>query len=276
VINSWRSRGATTDQVTLPLTAGKHTLRVDYFNAGTGRAMKLEWGGAVNRAVIPTVQFEPLPLPPEDGVFWTTGEWQGRTVNAQRLGYHTTNANNAITIASAGGDMAGSVENFHYVWQNISGDFIFDTKVDMDLDPLRPGGKAMLMVRSALSAGSPFLAVCAISTNQNGRFNIKHRIPPETNVSDALTAWQDPSALGLETFHLRIKRVKDTFSFAYSLSGSSWTPLDYEYTGGAFGKDIHIGMAVCADIQSSQQMFQTATFSEISLKKLNGTVLLLK
>ena len=280
VINAWRGRGSTTDQVTLPLKAGKHTLRMDYFNGGGGRAMKLEWGGAVERTVIPTVQFEPLPPPPEDGVFRTTGEWQGRTFNAQILGHHTLNPDGSITIGSSGGDLSGGSENHHYVWQTLHGDFTFEAQVDMDIDPLRSDGKAMLMVRNALPAGSPFLALCAISAPSGtppGKFNVKHRIPPATNVSDAFNFWTGPD---LPSFHLRVKRLKGTFSFAYreTAPGSPWVTIHtFEDTDNTFGKDLYAGLAVCAPTQGSQNMFQTATFSNIRFTRLGtGSLIILK
>ena len=277
VINAWRLRGATMDQATVPLTKGEHLFRIDYFQEGGGKAMKLEWGGALDRAVIPTTQLLPLDLPDNEDVFVTTGEWQGRTFGTGRLGYHTTNANGSVTIGGVGGDLHGGGENFYYAWQTINGDFIFDAKVDIDRDPNRLEGKAMLIVRDALSYGSPLFAVCGITTNQNGKFNIKQRVPPETEISDGLPQWTGPF---LDTFHLRIKRLKGTFSFAYrDASGfaAPWEPLhEFQDTDNLFSRDLYIGMAVCAPFQSSQKMFQTATFSEISIKKLNGTILILK
>ena len=279
IINSWAPRGATTDQVTLSLTGGVYTVRADYFNGGTARAMKLEWGGAVSRTVIPSVQFEPLPLPSEDGVFWTTGEWSGRTVTSTRLGYHTQGPDGSITIRAAGGDINGTAENYYYACQPVSGDFIFDAKVNLPIMPGRPGAKAMLMVREALPSGSPFLAVSCIATNLNGKFIVKQRIPPVANITDALPTWQDPSSIPLETFYLRVKRTKGVFTFLHSPTGASWTPLDYEYTDSdeVFSRNVYVGMAVCDPVDTTPlSMFQTATFSKISLKKLNGTILLLK
>ena len=276
VINSWYTRGATTDQVTLHLTEGPHPIRIDYFQGGGGKAMKLEWASAtISRAVIPTLQLEPLPLPADEDVFLKTGEWSGRTFGTGRLGHHTMDGNGDITLHSAGGDMSGANENFYYAWQNVSGDFIFEAKAEMDIDPDRRDGKAMLMVRDSLAAGSPLLAACAISAHASGRFTVKHRIPPETTISD-LSDWDGPSA---NPFYLRVKRSKDVFTLAYrdAAPGSPWVQM-HEFTdaGNAFSNDIYIGMAVCAPVGSSQKMFQTATFSDISIRKVTGTILMIK
>jgi len=283
VINNWISRGAATDQATVPLTAGEHLLRVDYFQGGGVKAMKLEWGGALPRTLIPTTQLLPLPLPAEDGVFQTTGEWQGRTFNnnttTARLGNHTRDANDSsITINYTGGDMDGSNENFHYVWQPVRGDFAFEAKVDMDIDPLRPNGKAMLMVRNALPVGSPFLSVFGIaSTGTPGRFSVKQRIPPETLISDA----HPLDGPFINPFYLRVKRVKGTFFFAYREATGlpePWVPLhEVADTGNAFNRNLCVGMAVCGLPQTSPKMFQAATFSDIRLTRLDtGTLILLK
>jgi len=280
VINRWVTRSAATDQATLALTGGVHRIRVDYFQGGGGKVMKLEWKwGALDRAVIPTLQLTPLPLPAGEDVFLQTGPWQGRTINAQRLGFHTLNPDGSLTVGSTGGDMWAANENYHYVWQTIHGDFLFEAKVDEDIDLLRTSGKGILMVRNAIPGGSPFLAATAACTPWNGatgKFTVKQRLPPDPAVTEPLL-WTGP---WINPCHLRIKRAGNVFTFAYrdAAPGSPWVELHtFADTGGIFAKDLYAGVAVSANVDSSPNMFQTVTFSEIILKRINtGTVLMIR
>ncbi|MCL1921393.1 MAG: discoidin domain-containing protein [Kiritimatiellaeota bacterium] len=281
LINNWRTRGATTDEATTHLTAGEHTLRIDYFQEGGGKAMKLEWGGAVDRALIPATQLLPLPPPPNEGVFTETPPWQGRTFRAQRLGWHTLAPDGTLTVASAASELGGNTESFHFVWQRLPlHEFVFEATVEMDISPSFNTGKAFLMLRNELSCGSPFLALSTIATSNDGGFNVKQRLEPDANIGDAFR-WSGPL---LNPARLRIKRTKGVFSFAYRADDASpWAPLlddsnepySFDDTAGIFGSDLYIGFGVCAP-GTPAQMFQTATFSDITLKKLGGTVLLLK
>jgi len=277
IINHWFTRGAATDQATVHLTAGEHLFRMDYFQEGGGRAMILEWGGAVDRCVIPTAQLVPHPLPANEDVFIQTGAWTGRTFGAGRLGFHTLNPDGSVTLHHADSEIGGGNERFHYVWQTVRGDFSFEAQVDQDRDLLRNDGKALLMVRNDLPRGNPFLAISTITTNENGRFNVKQRLEPNTNITDALAQWTGPF---LNPCHLRVKRVKSTFTFDYRETdpGSPWVTIHtFEDTEGIFKRDLYAGLAVCAPTQGSQKMFQTATFSDIRFTRLNtGSLIILK
>ena len=277
LINKWASRAAATDEVTLHLTAGQHPLRMDYFNVTGGKTMKLEWGGAVNRAVIPASQLIPATPPANEGVFLQTDEWLGRSFGAQRLGYHTLNPDGSITIHGGGSDIWLAQESYHYVWQTIRGDFIFESTVDIVQDPLRKDSKALLMIRNALPGGSPFLALSAMSASSIGKFFVRQRLTPGASIGDAYS-WAGPD---MGSFRMRIKREKNVFTFSYRDAAdpnATWASFPaFEDSGDVFNKDLYIGVGVCGQVQTtSQQMFQTVTFSDISIKKLNGTLLMIR
>ncbi|MCL1920563.1 MAG: discoidin domain-containing protein [Kiritimatiellaeota bacterium] len=276
LINNWVHRAATTDAVTLRLAAGEHTIRMDYFDSGGDKAAKLEWGGAVAQMPIPAAQLIPLDLPPGEDVFVAAGDWQGRTFGTGRLGFHTLHPDGSLTLGHAGGDLSGTGENHHYAWQSIRGDFLFEAKVHLDILPGGNSGKALLMVRNDLPGGSPFLAAASITSATLGRFNVKQRLAPGINITDGTTwAGPDPSP---NPFHLRVSRKKDTFTFAYrDAQGGGWVAYHtFEDTEKVFPHALYAGLSVCAPDGGTQAMFQTATFSEISLKSLNGTVLMVR
>ncbi|MCL2105083.1 MAG: PA14 domain-containing protein, partial [Kiritimatiellaeota bacterium] len=271
VLNRWYYTSAT-EQVTVHLTAGEHPLRLDYFQAGGGKGMKLEWGGPVERAVIPASQLLPDPLPPNEDVFTQTGDWLGRTFGGRRLGYHTLNPDGSITLGFADGDIFSTAEQYHYVWQTIRGDFIFEAKADMDIDPLRPLAKAVLMVRNDLSGGSPLIAFCHAPQNAQC---IVDRLVPGAEIDFQIPWTGEPPGNPL---HLRIKRVKDVFTCAYRAPGSAaWVEYPaFTDSGGVFERELYIGMAITSVLGNSPKMLQDVTFSEMKFTRLNGTMLMIR
>ncbi|MCL2105312.1 MAG: hypothetical protein FWH21_09775, partial [Kiritimatiellaeota bacterium] len=176
---------------------------------------------------------------------------------------------------AVGADLAGGQEGYHFLWQKIRGDFIFEAKVEMDIDPLRPDGKAMLMCRNELPTRAPFLALVCAAYTPEGRLNVKFRTQQNANVSDVFQPWIEQ--LG-NPCHLRIKRAKGVFEFFYRNPGETgWTPLHtFLDTEAVFAQDLYVGVAVTSPIGASLRPLQEATFSDITLKKLNGTVILLR
>ena len=43
VINAWRDQAPTTYQATVPLTAGTHEVRVEYYERGGGAVAEVRW-----------------------------------------------------------------------------------------------------------------------------------------------------------------------------------------------------------------------------------------
>ena len=277
VINRWFTGGVTTHTATLPLTAGEHDIRLDYFqDVGVSyKTLKLEWGGAVDRCVIPAAQLIPAPLPAGEGVFTQTGPWSGRTFGGGRLGFSTMNPDGSITLGHAEGDFWQNEERYHYIWQTIHGDFIFEAKADMDIDPLRKSGKAHLMIRNDLPGGAPFFALSAGSAPVTGKFNVKQRLTQGASITDALPAWTGPY---LNPVHLQVKRSGGVFTLSYrDPSSAFWVPLHTFADTGVFAKDLYVGMAVSAPTSTSAKMFQTVDFSDITLRRLNiGTMLMVR
>ena len=101
------------------------------------------------------------------------------------------------------------------------------------------------------------------------------RVVQGANISYAIP-W--PNGYPGNPAHLRIKRLKGEVTFAYRDPASTEWVTYYTFAdeSNVFAKDLYLGFAVSAAINSSENMFQTATFSEIALKKLSGTILMLK
>ncbi|MDD2600160.1 MAG: PA14 domain-containing protein [Kiritimatiellae bacterium] len=250
------------------LSAGLHTIQIDYYNLGGPKHISLAWSGAVMREIIPATQLFPQELPSAD-----IGVWRGRTFSAPRLGGHLYNADtDAIEVYSYGKDLTGALEGMHYLYQKVEGSFIFEADVDGELDPLCTSAKSMIMVRAALPIGSPMVAPAFMF---NGKVGCKARLAAGANIVDAVTpAWIEGAT---RPTRLRIKRVGRNFQSWYKTTGGNWKTLySFEDLAGAFGDEAYVGMAVCAPPTETKKMLQKGTFKNINLWLGSGSLILIR
>lgn len=264
VINEWFVRSAVSSN-TVTLAAGQHDIRLDYYQATGSAAVRLEWGGPVLRAVIPLTQ-----LVPGGAVSESDGPWTGRTFNTPKLGAQVySTSNDAIAVYSAGLDLSGAVDGHHFVWQRVGGSFLIEAKINQTVDPNSLSAKALLMARNSLATGSPFIAPARMATGQLG---CKGRTTSGGSIADMLSpAWQlAPS----NPCWLRLQRVGNTFTAQYKNSGGDWaTFFTFVDTNGVFSPSMVVGLSVTSPTYSTAYPLQSATFSEIRLAPLYGTII---
>ncbi len=268
VINDWVGHTASISTGTVALAAGQHDIRVDYFQQTAGGSMRLEWDGAVTRGVIPASQFIPGDLASDN-----IGAWQGRTFNTPKLGCHSYDStNDAITVSSAGLDLSGAVDGHHFVWQQMGGSFLIEAKVYQTVDPLSLSAKALLMARNNIATGSPFLAPTRMATGQLG---CKGRTTAGGSIADMMSpAWQGAPT---NPCWMRLKRVGNTFTALYKNSGGDWTTFyTFVDSNAVFNASMVVGLSVTSPTYSAAYPLQSATFSEIRLTRLYGTLLRVK
>ncbi len=270
VINWWDGP-ATPPEYTgsVNLTAGEHTIQLDYYNQTGEKFIKLEWGGAVVREVVPASQLIPLDMPSAD-----IGGWTGRTFGATRLGRHLFNAGDgSIDVYSYGKDLSGTTEGMHYLYQKISGSFILEADVDGELDPASTSAKSMIMVRSALPVGAALIAPAYMF---NASIGCKARLTSGAAIFDAAIGgpWITGAA---HPTRLRLKRLGSHFTAWYKSTGGEWIELyAVEDSAGSFGKEVYAGVAVCAPPTATAKPLQRGIFSNISLRPAGGLLILLK
>jgi len=230
--------------------------------------MRLEWDGAVTRGVIPASQFIPDNLASD-----SFGAWQGRTFNTPKLGFHSYDSTNAsITVASAGLDLSGSTDGHHFVWQQVGGPFLLEAKVFQTADPLSLSAKALLMARNSIATGSPFLAPARMATGQLG---CKGRTAAGSGIADMMSpAWQGAPT---NPCWMRLKRVGNTFTGQYKNSGGAWTTFyTFVDSNAVFNASMAVGLSVTSPTSSAAYPLQSATFSEIRITPLYGTLMSLR
>jgi regulation of enolase protein 1 (concanavalin A-like superfamily) len=183
----------------------------------------------------------------------------------------------AITIGSCAGDLWWQTDTGHYVWQPVKGDFLLEAKVDLHEDPLRGDAKVLLAIRDSMVSNQSlmFTAVQMIRDNAS-TLNVLQRVVPGAGIVDS-----DPWVSGVgNPCYLRVKRKGGVLFAEYREDTlSPWTLIhSYDDSGGpAFARELYVCLGVTAPVQNSPKMLQTATFSDISLRRLDtGTVIMVR
>lgn len=268
LINDWNTRSATSANA-IALTAGEHAIRLDYYQSAGSAAIKLEWAGPVLRAVIPSTQLLPGEVATEQ-----FGAWKGRTFNTPKLGAQVySTSNDAITVYSAGLDLSGLTDGHHLVWQPMEGSFHFEAKIYQLINTNAFSTKALLMARNTLATGSPLIAPARMATGQLG---CKGRLAAGNNIADMLSpAWQYTPA---NPFWMLLTRRGNTFTAAFkNASTNAWTTFyTFVDTNQVFTSSMIVGLSVTSPNAPSNAPFPNATFSDIRLFHLTGSILLLK
>lgn len=82
--------------------------------------------------------------------------WDGMDIGGPNPAGGATEAQGTFTLTAAGGDISGRSDQFHYIYQSITGDFALVARVT---NGTGQDEKAGLMVRDALAATSNDVAI---------------------------------------------------------------------------------------------------------------------
>ena len=119
------------------------------------------------------------------------------------------------TVSGGGGDVWGTADSFHYVWQALSGDGTISADV-VSQTPSDPWAKAGVMMRASADPGAPFYA--AFVTPGNG-------IVVQARLTPGAAATQVAQLTGLVPVYLQVTRSGSTLTAATSTDGLGWTPV---------------------------------------------------
>ena len=142
----------------------------------------------------------------------------------------------SFAVAGAGEYKNSGVDNFHFAYTNVTGDF--DYRVRMrSFTQSNPYAKAGLMARATLAPDSAFAATLATPTLNGAFFEYRSSMG-----SLALATENFP--VNYPEMWLRLKRVNTQFTGYGSYDGITWQQLgsgSLSVTGA-----IYFGMAVCS------------------------------
>jgi endo-1,4-beta-D-glucanase Y/Tol biopolymer transport system component len=143
-------------------------------------------------------------------------------------------ATQSYTVRSSGANMWLGNDEFHFVWRPISGDFILQARAEFLGAGVDPHRKMGLMVRSSLNPGAPHVNV---SRHGDGLTSLQFRRGDGADTEEIRSELNGPDVLQLE-------RRGDTYTMSVARFGSTYATK--ELTGVTLGKDVYVGIYVCA------------------------------
>ncbi|MEY9967468.1 outer membrane protein assembly factor BamB [Streptacidiphilus sp. MAP12-16] len=160
--------------------------------------------GAPTSSLQPAVSANPCP-----------SGWSCQDVGNPALVGDQTLTGGSWTVKGAGGDIWGNGDQFHYVWQPVTGDSTVSAQVTSQSNT-NASAKAGVMLRGGTDAGAAYYA--AFVTPGNG-IQVQYR--DTAGGSSAQIA--NPS--GAAPAYLRIARSGTSFTAYTSADGSAWTAV---------------------------------------------------
>jgi regulation of enolase protein 1 (concanavalin A-like superfamily) len=188
---SWTTVGSTTVTLTDPVTIG---LFVSSHNSGAVSTVTLD---SVNVSAAST---PPLPVP------WSDGDIGGATPAGS-----ASFANNVFTVNGGGNDIWGSLDQFNYGSQTLTGNGTITARVTSQTNT-DPWAKAGVMIKQSTAAGSNY-ALLAV-TPGNG---IAFQYGFSTSIGGG--SYSFPNAW------LRVIRNSNTVTAFTSANGATWTQV---------------------------------------------------
>ena len=144
------------------------------------------------------------------------------------------------TILGCGGDIAGTIDEFHLAGKNLKGDGSVTARID-SVEDVHPQTKAGVMIRASLGPRSQFAAVY-VTPDSGVTFRARAQAADPVG-HDGQMATVEQNALHTPVW-LRIDRKGDQFSAFYSSDGVTWTKLAWSPQTVPMPETVCIGLAV--------------------------------
>ncbi|MFT4308045.1 MAG: choice-of-anchor Q domain-containing protein [Candidatus Woesearchaeota archaeon] len=187
----------------------------------------------------------PLPTP-----------WTNTDVGGPSLEGSATYDQGIFTINASGSDIFGTQDEFHYAYQEVSGDFSIRARINSILET-HGSAKASLMIRESLDAGSRHAHLRVNPPRSDGvRVGFQYRSEYEGSTVNGIrvTGYEFP-------LYLRLDRSGNTISGFVSTDGSEWTHV--ETLALATEDNVLVGLAATShDVEATT----TARFSDVMLE----------
>lgn len=180
----------------------------------------------------------------------TTSSWIGQDVGSPSVAGSHSESSGTHTIAG-GGDLKGSDDRFHFVYQESQGDCEILARV-ATLTGTDPDAAAGVMIRDNLNSNCQMATM--LLTNTSNAAKARRRTTVSGSTDDTTVAVSVPE-------WVKVNRTGNTFKFYHSGNGTSWT-LDQTVTI-SMGTNTYIGLAVTSDTST----LATGTFDNVTVTK---------
>jgi hypothetical protein len=181
------------------------------------------------------------------------------------VGSYTYNvATSTFTVTGNGVGIAGTADEFHYVYKKLTGTDTADiiAKV-LSIDSINQEAKAGVMIRDSLDADSTNAFMCL---TQNGRMSFQARTEYKGSTLDATG---NANTITLP-YWVRLLREFNAFTAYYSTDGTNWVRLPTEDYNAEFpnpqgvpmADPVYIGLAFTSGVNG---IFGEAVFSNVQV-----------
>src|SRR5438876_4150381 len=182
--------------------------------------------------------------------------WLAQDIGAPSPAGSSTLNSGTFTVTASGTDIWSTSDQFHFVYQQMSGDGEVIARVD-SLGPTNSWAKAGVMFRSSLSANAATV-LAALTANPSVHF--QHRpASGQYSVQDGSAAVSGPR-------WVRLVRAGDTITAYQGIDGSTWTKINSITL--SLGSSIYVGVAVTSH---SPGVITTATLSNVTITNGGST-----
>jgi regulation of enolase protein 1 (concanavalin A-like superfamily) len=176
--------------------------------------------------------------------------WGSQEVGSVAAAGSASYANGTFTVNASGADIWGTADEFHYVYQQLSGNGVITARV-ASLTNTHSWAKAGVMIRETLNANAKNAATL-ITPGQGIAFQQRTSIggtsTTTTLVSVTIPEW------------VRLERNGTTFTAWHSENGTSWTQIGSVTI--SMGIDVYVGLAVTSH---NDGVLTTAKVDNVSL-----------
>ena len=164
-------------------------------------------------------------------------------------------------ISASGADIWGTADEFHFVYQPMTGDGEIIARV-MDIGNTHQWAKAGIMMRNNLAPGAAHAGLF-ISPNPNGIGGPGYSYQPRISDGAAMTiqSYTGPTLIQGGTPHyLRIVRSGNNFTAYVSSTNGNWTQAGTQQI--TMGTTIYVGLATTSH---NDAVLTDASYSEVSV-----------
>ena len=204
-----------------------------------GNLYYVDFNGGTVRRIQYTGSTSTLPSP-----------WGSQDVGGVAAAGSASYANGTFTVKASGADIWGTADEFHYVYQPLSGNGVITARV-ASLTNTHSWAKAGVMIRETLNANAKHAATL-ITPGQGVSFQ-RRTSTGGTSATTTLASVTIPE-------WVRLERNGTTFTAWHSENGTSWTQMGSVTI--SMGTSVYVGLAVTSH---NDGVLTTATVDNVGL-----------
>jgi regulation of enolase protein 1 (concanavalin A-like superfamily)/HKD family nuclease len=165
--------------------------------------------------------------------------WQHADIGAVPIAGSVQYSNGTFSVTASGADIWGTADAFHFVYQQMSGDFTFQARV-ASVQQAATWSKAGVMIRETLSASSKH-AFALVSAAKGVALQWR-----PTTAGDSLNK---TGSLSAPPRWIRLQRSGSTFTASESSTGSTWTTIGTASI--SMASTVYVGLAATSHSTSA-------------------------